>query len=117
MEYKVCCCSLAGTKACESCNNSGSYIVSTVTYDPVPIEFTDFTINSTKTYEPTEELIDWDAYNPHVQMIQERYKKTNIACPKCKTALLKRMDIHLTTDPPKRQYECPNCGFVGYKFG
>lgn len=73
--------------------------------------------DSIKTYDPTEELVDWDAYNPRLQIIQERYKKTNIACPKCKTALLKRTDITLTTDPPKKQYECPNCGFIGYKFG
>ena len=120
MECKVCCCVLSGTEACKHCTNSGAYTVSTTTYDPLHKDFTDLTTNSikvdTKTYDPTEELIDWDAYNPHPP-IPQHYEKTNIACPKCKTALLKRTDIILTSYPPQMQYECPNCGFVGYKFG
>ena len=39
--------------------------------------------------------------------------KTDIECPKCKRNLWKRMDIVLTSDPPKYQYEC-ECGWVGY---
>ena len=40
-------------------------------------------------------------------------QKTDIDCPICGKKIYKRMDIVLTSHPPKYQYEC-ECGWVGY---
>ena len=40
--------------------------------------------------------------------------KTSIECPKCGKNLYLRTDIILTSFPEKYQYECTECGFVGY---
>lgn len=39
--------------------------------------------------------------------------KVDVDCPRCKRKLWKRMDVVLTSNPPKYQYEC-NCGWTGY---
>ena len=40
----VCCCAMAGTKACEHCfNNSGRYSWSTTTTTTIPLDYEDFT--------------------------------------------------------------------------
>ena len=40
--------------------------------------------------------------------------KTGIECPVCGEFIWKRVDIILPSYPPKNQYECDNCGWVGY---
>ena len=42
-------------------------------------------------------------------------EKTDIQCPVCGQYIYRRNDIVLTSNPPKRQYEC-RCGWVGYAF-
>lgn len=39
--------------------------------------------------------------------------KTEINCPKCGKPLWKRVDMILTSNPPKYQYEC-DCGKIEY---
>lgn len=40
--------------------------------------------------------------------------KTNIECPECGKNLFQRTDIVLTSYPAQYQYECNECGFIGY---
>lgn len=44
----------------------------------------------------------------------EKRKLTDIECPKCGKKLWRRMDIVLTSYPEKYQYECDDCGWIGY---
>lgn len=39
---------------------------------------------------------------------------TQIACPMCGKRIYKRTDIILSCYPPKRQYFCGTCDWVGY---
>lgn len=41
---------------------------------------------------------------------------TDITCPKCEEFIFLVTDKILTTYPAQYQYECPNCGWVGYSF-
>ena len=57
----------------------------------------------------------WEEYNP--EPVQEIIsKQTDIECPKCGYKIMKRMNILLTCYPPKHQYECRKCGWVGYNY-
>lgn len=40
--------------------------------------------------------------------------RTDIECPECGNMVYRRTDIVLTSIPPKYQYECQNCGWVGF---
>ncbi len=40
--------------------------------------------------------------------------KTDVECPNCKQPTWKRIDMLLTSNPPKHQYECSNCGWIGW---
>ena len=51
---------------------------------------------------------------PRVSDSYQTRIKTNIECPKCGALIWKRLDITLTSIPPQNQYECDNCGWVGY---
>ena len=44
---------------------------------------------------------------------QSNREKTDIECPKCGKQVYRRLDLVLTSNPPKTQYEC-DCGWVGY---
>ena len=44
----------------------------------------------------------------------EKYEATNIACPKCGHAVFRDTMIVLASYPPKSQYECKHCGWIGY---
>ena len=39
---------------------------------------------------------------------------TQLACPKCGKRIYKRTDITLSCYPPKQQYFCGDCDWVGY---
>lgn len=39
--------------------------------------------------------------------------KVDVDCPRCGKHLWKRLDMVLTSNPPKYQYEC-DCGWTGY---
>lgn len=41
---------------------------------------------------------------------------TDITCPKCEKFIWLVTNKILTTYPAQYQYECPNCGWVGYSF-
>lgn len=38
---------------------------------------------------------------------------TNIECPECGEYIFQRTNVVLTSDPPKRQYKCMKCGWIG----
>lgn len=53
----------------------------------------------------------------HIGHIEYKTRvKTDVECPKCKQPTWKRIDMVLTSNPPKYQYECPNpnCGWIGW---
>lgn len=57
----------------------------------------------------------WEDYKP--KPMKDIYEKqTNIECPKCGSKIYKRLDIVLTSYPPQYQYECHNCGWIGYNY-
>lgn len=58
----------------------------------------------------------WEEYNPYPSGFGIKRMETEIECPECGNKLYKRTDIILTTVPPKYQYECRHCGYIGYKF-
>lgn len=63
-------------------------------------------------------MITWEDYN-NIELPEYLFtnkEKTNIACPKCKAALFRRTDIVLASYPPQSQYECEECGWVGYSY-
>ena len=41
---------------------------------------------------------------------------TDITCPECEEFIWLVTDKILTTYPAQYQYECPNCGWIGYSF-
>ena len=41
-------------------------------------------------------------------------EKVDVECTRCGSHLWKRLDIVLTSNPPQYQYECDDCGWVGY---
>lgn len=51
-----------------------------------------------------------------LESMWERRSKTDIECPKCKEKVFRRNDIVLTSYPAQYQYECDNCGWIGYAF-
>lgn len=57
----------------------------------------------------------WEEYKPE-PVHEQIYKYTDIECPKCGHKIVKRMDLVLTSNPPKYQYECHECGWIGYNF-
>ena len=57
-----------------------------------------------------EEYINEDIYGE----CGERYTPVDVKCPECGKHLYKRTDIVLTSYPPQYQYECKECGWVGY---
>jgi predicted RNA-binding Zn-ribbon protein involved in translation (DUF1610 family) len=59
----------------------------------------------------------WDEFNKMTIIDtweMEPRSQVNIECPKCGAKLFRRNDIVLTSYPPKYQYECDKCNWVGY---
>lgn len=59
----------------------------------------------------------WNEFNKMIFMDtweMEPRSQVNIECPECGAKLFRRNDIILTTYPPKYQYECDKCNWVGY---
>ena len=56
----------------------------------------------------------WEDYQNNEWKLYQNREKTQIECPKCGALLWRRTDIVLTTYPPKSQYECDTCGWIGY---
>ena len=58
----------------------------------------------------------WDEFNKMISIdtLEEIRSQVNIECPKCGAKLFRRNDIVLTSYPPKYQYECDKCNWVGY---
>ena len=58
----------------------------------------------------------WDEFNKMISIDtwEETRSQVNIECPKCGAKLFRRNDIVLTSNPPKYQYECDKCNWVGY---
>ena len=59
------------------------------------IEWKDFTNNNKEIYYPSNREI------------------TEIKCPECGEPLYRRIDIILTSYPPKYRYECGKCNWTG----
>lgn len=59
--------------------------------------------------------IKWADFNPEpIREVTE--KPTNIECPKCGERLIKRLDLILTSNPPKYVYVCRYCNWGGYNY-
>ena len=56
----------------------------------------------------------WSEFINEPKWIITNTVPTEIECPKCGKPLYRRTDIVLTSLPPKYQYECLSCDFVGY---
>lgn len=58
----------------------------------------------------------WDEFNKMIfdTWEMESCSQVNIECPKCGAKLFRRNDMVLTSYPPKYQYECDKCNWVGY---
>ena len=59
----------------------------------------------------------WDEFNKMIFIDtweMEPRSQVNIECPECGAKLFRRNDIILTTYPPKYQYECDKCNWIGY---
>ena len=59
--------------------------------------------------------MEWKDYHPEPVKI-DCYQMTDIECPCCGKHLRKNVTTVLTSNPPKYQYECSNCGWVGYNY-
>ena len=57
----------------------------------------------------------WEDYQP-TPMREEVYRIVDVECPNCGTKLHKRIDIILTSNPPKYYYECPKCNWTGINY-
>lgn len=57
----------------------------------------------------------WEDYKP-IPKKDVYEKQINVECPKCGSKIYKRLDIVLPSYPPKYQYECHNCGWVGHNY-
>lgn len=52
----------------------------------------------------------------HTAMYDNRPQKNGIACPNCENELLDTNPFTtLTSNPPKKNVHCDNCGYVGYR--
>ena len=52
----------------------------------------------------------------HTAMYDNRPQKNGIACPNCENELLDTNPfMTLTSNPPKKNVHCDNCGYVGYR--
>lgn len=61
------------------------------------------------------DLIPWDDWMESKNAtIFINAEPTQLACPKCGNRIYKRTDISLTCYPPKQQYFCSKCDWVGY---
>lgn len=61
------------------------------------------------------DLIPWDDFiESRNGNIFANAEPTQIACPKCGKRIYKRVDIILSCYPPKHQYFCSKCDWVGY---
>ena len=61
------------------------------------------------------DLIPWEEFVEAQGSCQyANAEPTQLACPKCGKRIYKRTDIILSCYPPKRQYFCGDCGWVGY---
>lgn len=61
-------------------------------------------------------LTPWDTYVKErgwSQITDLKYCSTNIACPVCGKRIMRRMDVVLTSNPPKSVYKCFSCNWSG----
>lgn len=64
----------------------------------------------------TMDSIPWNKFIGGIaNLADSNYEQTNIKCPKCEQNLYKRVDVILTSYPPKYRYECKTCGWSGVK--
>lgn len=61
------------------------------------------------------ELMPWEEFvESRNGNIYANAEPTQIACPKCGKRIYKRTDITIACYPPKHQYFCGNCDWVGH---
>lgn len=58
-------------------------------------------------------LIPWEDFIETKSCQFANSEPTQIACPKCGNRIYKRTDVILTCYPPKHQYFCGKCDWVG----
>ena len=49
----------------------------------------------------------------NIEAISSKYADTNIECPICGEFIKRRTDIILTSCPPKHEYRCLRCKWIG----
>ena len=63
-------------------------------------------------------MVKLERYNEFVTKVNFTSKKGNFAnveCDKCDGEMIYMDDYILTSNPPKAQVKCIECGYVGYK--
>ena len=55
----------------------------------------------------------WDEFKEQKQAFPN-YQITDIDCPRCGKKIYKKTDVVLACYPPKRVYECMDCGWRDY---
>lgn len=59
--------------------------------------------------------ITWEDFKPYNAEPFPQYVSTHILCPMCRKPILKNQNYMLTSNPPKYEYICINCGWKGIK--
>lgn len=59
--------------------------------------------------------ITWEEFKPYNAEPFPQYIPTHILCPMCRKPILKNQSYMLTSNPPKYEYICINCGWKGIK--
>lgn len=62
----------------------------------------------------TNDLMPWDEFIGSKSVQLTNSEPTMLACPKCGKRIYKRTDIILTSNPPKYEYFCEKCDWVGF---
>ena len=58
--------------------------------------------------------IEWNEYRPD-EHVHNDYQDTLIKCPSCGNFVKRYIRMVFLTYPPEYRYDCPNCGWSGYK--
>lgn len=57
----------------------------------------------------------WEVFKSIEELRPSPYTPLGVECPKCGKLIWRNNQIVLTTNPPKYEYVCLECGWIGYK--
>ena len=57
----------------------------------------------------------WDTFNSIEELRPAPYTPIDVECPKCGKNIWRNNQIVLASIPPKYEYVCLECGWIGYK--